>query len=114
MEHPEKILRDAVEMYHSRVLIAVEERQKRQRNAGMFVVVGPAGRIVPDLRVLCLDREQLLNRMQSRHPTLDGALAMFDRTQDAEDRIVVFGVLLPDGGVMCTTLQLREANRDCD
>ena len=70
------------------------------------------GRIVPDLKVLCLDREQVLQRVAPGHPTLDGALSMFERTADADEKIVVFGVLLPDGGVMATTLQVHDADRD--
>ena len=111
MEHPHKILSDAVTMYNSRVAIALEERKTKCRNVGMFVVVS-GGRIVPDLPVLCLDREQVLARAAPGHPSLDGALSMFERTADVDERIVVFGVLLPDGGVMATTLQVHDADRD--
>ena len=108
-EHPEKILQDAITMYNSRVAIAIDERASKHRNVGMFVDA-TKGRIVPDLRVLCLDRDQLMNRV-SQHPSARGALSMFERTEDVGERIVVFGVLLPDGGVLATTLQVHDADR---
>jgi len=116
MEHPEKILNDAVQMYSSRVAIAIEERRTKCRNVGMFVDMGAGnlhgGRIVPDLRVLCLDRAQVLERVATGHPSVSGAVSMFERTADVDDKIVVFGVLLPDGGVIATTLQVHDADRD--
>lgn len=111
-EHPEKVLQDAVQMYNSRVAIALEERKATCHNVGMFVDVTKAGRIVPDLPVYCLDREQVLRRAAEGHPSLAGALAMFERTADADECVVVFGVLLPDGGVLATTLQVHDAHRD--
>lgn len=99
-------------MYNSRVVIAIEQREQRCRNAGMFVVMPPsATRIVPDMTVLCLDREQVLSRVDAAHPTVGSALAMFDRTDD-DSKIVVFGVLFPDGGIMANTLQVHNADRD--
>lgn len=112
MEHPQKILTDAVQMYNSRVAIAIDERRTRRRNVGMFVVVGTAGRIVPDLPVLGLDRDQVMHRVAAGHPALDGALAMFERTLDMDEPVVVFGVLLPDGGVLATVLEVHDADRD--
>ena len=116
MEHPEKILNDAVEMYSSRVAIAIEERRTKYRNVGMFVSLGAGnrqgGRIVPDLPVYCLDREQVLERVAAGHPSVSGALSMFELTADIDEKIVVFGVLLPDGGVLATTLQVHDADRD--
>lgn len=111
-EHPEKVLHDAVQMYNPRVAIAIERRKATCENVGMFVDVTRSNRIVPDLPVYCLDREQVLRKVKEGHPSLPGALSMFERTSDADDCIVVFGVLLPDGGVMATTLQVHDAFRD--
>lgn len=112
MDHPQKVLQDATAMYSSRVAIALEERAKH-RNAGMFVVMPAEGKgsthIVADMKVLCLDRAQVLARVRPDHPTACGALAMFDRV---EENVVVFGVLFADGGVLATTLQLHDADRD--
>ena len=111
MDHPEKVLHDAIDMYHSRVAIAIEERKKTCRNVGMFVIMGSATRIVPDMKVLQLDRHRLMQRIDTAHPTAGGALAMFERT-DGDDGIVVFGVIFPDGGILSTTLQVHRADRD--
>lgn len=110
-QHPQKVLEDAVAMYSSRVAIALEQRQQRYRNTGMFVIMGEASRIVPDMQVLCLDREQLLNRIDPAHPMSPGALAMFERTGD-EDSAVVFGVVFADRSVLTTVLAVHDAHRD--
>lgn len=106
-EHPQKVLQDAVEMYQSRLMIAIEQKAK-YRNAGMFVVMNESPRIVPDMRVLCLDREQLLGRLDPAHASVGGAVAMFDRVDEGS---AVFGVLFADGGVMATVLQVRKVDR---
>ena len=82
MEHPYKLLQDAVEMYSSRVAIALEQRAKHKRPVGMFVVLGDSPRVVPDLRVLCLDRDQLRARLDMSHPSAEGAVAMVGRDED--------------------------------
>lgn len=109
-EHPEKILRDAVEMYKSRVSVALEENKSKCRNTGMFVVMEERTRIVPDMKVMCLDREQVMQRVTLSHPTVAGTLAMFERTGDQGS--VVFGVIFADGGAMSTVLQVHDADRD--
>ena len=109
MEHPHKILSDAAAMYSARLSVAMEARQKC-RNAGMSVVMGEADtRIVPDMRVLCLDRDQLAAKADTSHPTTPGALAMFDRT---DETTYPFGVLFQDGSVLAMTIQLHDADRD--
>lgn len=108
MAHPQKLLEDAVAMYHGRVSIALDERRERQRWTGMFVVMGEHARIVTDMRVLCLDAEELLARVDPSHPTVRGAMA----TLHAREEAVPFGVLLADGGVMMTTLAVHDADRD--
>ena len=113
-EHPYKVLQDAIAMYSSRVAIAIEEKTQRCRNVGMFVVMGDAPRVVPDMRVLCLDREQVLTRCDAAHPSVAGALAMFERADadDAKGGAAVFGVLFADGGVLATTLAVHDADRE--
>lgn len=108
-QHPQKVLEDAIAMYSSRVAIALEQRQQRYRNTGMFVIMGEASRIVPDMQVLCLDREQLLKRIDPGHPTSAGALAMFGRTDESA---VVFGVVFADRSVLATVLAVHDAHRD--
>lgn len=112
MDHPQKVLNDAIQMYNSRVAIAISERKKTCRNYGMFVIM-PEGatRIVPDMQVLRLDHDQVRSRINPSHPTADGALSMFQRT-DADEDVVVFGVIFRDGGVLATTLQVHNADRD--
>ena len=108
-DHPFKILQDAVTMYQSRVAVAIEERTERHRRAGMFVVMNGRTTIVPDMQVLCLDRDQVLARVDRSHPTVAGAVATMDGARDAQ---VPFGVLFGDGGVMTTLLEVHDAHRD--
>ena len=109
-EHPQKILQDAIVMYNSRISVAIAERKERCRNAGMFVIMSESPRIVPDMRVLCLDRDQLLARIDLNHPTSSGALAMYERVSDECE--AVFGVIFADGSVLATTLQVHDVDRD--
>ena len=104
-DHPYKLLQDAVEMYSPRVAVAIEQRAKHKRPVGMFVVMGDATRVVPDMKVLCLDRDQLMQRLDMSHPSAEGAVAMLGRDEEGQ---VAFGVLLSDGGAMATTLQVHE------
>lgn len=114
--HPYKLLQDALEMYNARVSIAVHERRHRRRHCGMFVAV--EDKIVPDMRVLCLDREQLLERVDKTHESTRRAIDMFDRAagdglpSDADSMHIPFGILLPDGGVFMTTVQIHDRDRD--
>ena len=64
-----------------------------------------ATRVVPDMKVLCLDRDQLMQRLDMSHPSAEGAVAMLGRDEEGQ---VAFGVLLSDGGAMATTLQVHE------
>ena len=110
MEHPEKILNDAVAMYAGRISIAVDERTKRYKPVGLFVVMeSHHTRIVPDMKVRCLEKEDLVARCDPRHPTFAGAMAMMSDESDRD--AVPFGVLYPDGGVMMTTLKVFDADR---
>ena len=107
MEHPQKVLEDAVAMYASRVSVALEERKLHQ-HVGMFVMMDGATRVEPDMRVLCLDRQQLLERVDQRHPSVPGALALMDALHEA----VPIGVVFNDGGVMVTLVEVHDADRD--
>lgn len=110
MDHPEKVLADAIEMYSCRIPIAVEERARRYTPTGMFVMMQPHHtRIVPDMRVRCFERAELLEHVDVRHPTVGGALAIMSKATDDE---VPFGVCFADGGIMLTTLQIFDADRD--
>lgn len=110
MEHPEKIMHDAVAMYASRVAIALEERANRFRPVGVFVVMeAHHTKVVPDMRVKCWEDTQLLAHANVGHPSVAGALALM---RGAVEDGVPFGVLFPDGGVMMTVLQVFDADRD--
>ena len=112
MEHPYKVMQDAVAMYSCRITVALEERTARHRRVGTFVIMSAgATRIVPDMRVVCLTREQLLERVDLNHPSVPGAIALMDGADDALE-VVPFGVVFPDGGVMVTTMQIHDADRD--
>lgn len=114
MEHPQKILADAIAMYSSRVVIAIEKRKSEFVNGGMFVMMPPGGTCIkPDMKVLCLEQQQVLKRVDPSHSTVPGALAMFANT-DADDRKAVFGVIFADGGILATVLQVHNADRDRD
>ena len=104
-DHPYKLLQDAMAMYSPRVAVALEQREKHKRPVGMFVVMGEASRVVPDMKVLCLDQDQLRGRLDMSHPSAEGAVAMVGRDEEGQ---VAFGVLLADGGAMVTTLQVHE------
>lgn len=111
-EHPFKVLQDAIAMYQSRVAVALEERRTKYRKVGMFLEMGGASRVVPDMRVLCLDRDQLLERVDRQHPSVSGALAMMDGAAIEDASTVPFGVLFADGGTMVTTLTVHDADRE--
>ena len=110
MEHPEKILNNAVTMYSGRISVALDERTKRFKPVGLFVLMESQDtRIVPDMKVRCLEKEDLIARCNPRHPTFAGAMA---KMSDETDRDAVpFGVIYPDGGVMVTTLKVFDADR---
>lgn len=110
MDHPEKILNDAVAMYSGRISIAVEQRTQHYRPVGLFVIMEPHHtRIVPDMKVRCLEKSDLVARCDPMHPTFAGAMAMMSDESDRE--AVPFGVLYSDGGVMLTTLKVFDADR---
>jgi hypothetical protein len=110
VDHPEKLLADAIAMYSCRIPIAIEERARRYTVTGMFVMMQPHHtRIVPDMKVRCFERAELLERVDLAHPSVGGALAMMSKATDDE---VPFGVCFADGGVMLTTLQIFDADRD--
>lgn len=113
-EHPQKILQDALLMYQGRVAIALQERESRCAAVGMFVVMEDrtsSTKIVPDMRVLCLDRNELLEKVDRSHPTVGGAISFMDRASLHSEE-VPFGVLFKDGGIMATTVQVHDADRD--
>lgn len=109
MDHPEKIMNDAVQMYSCRIAVAVEERTHKYRDVGMFVLMEGHTRIVPDMKVRCFDKEELLLRVDVKHPTVSGAMAMM-QTDDRDE--VPFGVIFADGGAMLTRLKVFDADRD--
>ena len=82
----------------------------------MFLFV--QDKIAPDMKCLCLDREQLLERVNTEHDSTRRAIAMFDGARgdglpsDTDTMHIPFGIILPDGGMFMTTVQIHDRDRE--
>lgn len=114
-DHPEKIVSDAIEMYQSRLTIAMEQRRQFRKGVGVFVIMEPdQTRIVPDMTVKVLDQHELIAYVDTNHESVRSAIGMMQRMADEEgdgedDHAVYipFGVVFPDRGLIVSLLHTK-------
>lgn len=104
--HKLKLLDDFVSMYACRVQVAIDEFQSRFERVAVVSTVGRHGKIVPDMTMEYMSREQLLARANRSLPGIGGAMALFDR--DAEEGIPI-GLIFDDGDIILSLVTTRVA-----
>ena len=95
-------------MYSSRIQVAQEYAQKYVRVATV-ATVPVEGRIVPDMNVEYLEREDFLSRVDTRMGGVPGAVAMIDGATDGE---VPFGLIFDDGDALMMRMRIHRLDRD--
>ena len=113
-----RVLEAALKMYEPRVCVAVDARRRAYRtDAGMYVMVPPdfdvkSELMRPGLRVLCLDRAQVVERVDVNHPTARGAFGMIDSAAGS-DELIPFGVIfLEDKSILVNNVEVFKRDRD--
>ena len=96
-----RLLDQFVDLYQSRVQIALEEYAPR------FVKVAVCARcearIVPDMDITYLDRDALLSAVDTSRSGIGGVMALFDRAPRDE---VPFVLIFADGDALCKTVRV--------
>lgn len=95
-----RLLEEYVSMYSSRVLIAQEDYTYHK----VGVVAHTSGKIVPDMQISYLERDELIRMVNTQKPGVNGAMSLFDR---AEESNVPFLLIFPDGDMLATLVRAR-------
>lgn len=97
-----------VAMYSSRVQVVREDFAKRHIKVATVATVAVDGRIVPDMRIEYLERDQLLRRVHTHMGGVPGAMAMFDGASDEETPI---GLIFDDGDALMMRVRVHRLDR---
>ena len=95
-------------MYSSRIQIAREDYGARYIKVATVATVPIHGRIVPDMTVEYLERDQFLNRVNISMGGVPGAMAMIDGADDDE---VPFGLIFDDGDTLMMRMRVARLDR---
>ena len=95
-------------MYSSRIQVA-QDYAKRHIRVATVATVAVAGRIVPDMRVEYLERDDFLSRVDTLKGGVPGAVAMIDGAEEGE---VPFGLIFDDGDALMMRMRIHRLDRD--
>lgn len=107
-EHPAALLDAFLAMYAPRASLAIDEWRARYRRVAVVVTVPHGGRIVPDMHVRLLERDEL-RQAAGDGAGLRGALALMDSVTDGEQACMVV-IFSPEAGrtdAIATTVQMH-------
>ena len=99
-----RLLDEYVAMYASRVLFAHEEEAKFRK---VGIVATCTGKIVPDMDVRYLERDEIVKQIDLTQPGVHGAMSLFDRAEEAN---APFLLIFSDGDVLATLVRARLAD----
>lgn len=105
-----KLLNDFVAMYSSRVQVA-KDYLKEYIRVATVATVAVRGKIVPDMRVEYLERDQFLARLDTSKGGIAGAMAMIDGASEEE---LPFGLIFDDGDALMMRMRIHRLDRDDD
>lgn len=97
-----------VSMYGSRI-VAAKEYHRRFMRVAMITRVAPTGRIVPDMKIEFLERDALLDRLDTRAPGVPGAMSLVDSS--VEDEVPV-GLIFTDGDALFMKMRVARVDRN--
>ena len=103
-----KLLNDFVSMYSSRIQVAKDYAKEYVRVATV-ATVPVHGRIVPDMRVEYLERDQMLSRLDTTKGGIAGAMAMIDGASDEE---LPIGLIFDDGDALMMRMRIHRLDRE--
>lgn len=96
-------------MYSSRVQLARERYATSFVRLATVATVPVHGRIVPDMRVEYLQRDEFLSRVDTSLGGVPGAMAMIDGACEEE---VPFGLIFDDGDALMMRVTVARLDRD--
>jgi len=105
-----KLLHDFVDMYSSRVQVA-KDYAKQYIRVATVTTVPVQGKIVPDMLVEYLERDQVLARLDTNKGGIAGAMAMIDGACDDEMPI---GLIFDDGDALMMRMRIHRLDREDD
>ena len=105
-----KLLNDFVGMYSSRIQVAKDYAKEFMRVATV-ATVPVHGKIVPDMRVEYLERDQVLARLDTSKGGIAGAMAMIDGASDDE---LPIGLIFDDGDALMMRMRIHHLDREED
>tara|TARA_B110000046_G_C12894349_1_gene355756 strand:- start:232 stop:609 length:378 start_codon:yes stop_codon:yes gene_type:complete len=96
-----RLLKEFTELYQSRMQIVLEEYAPKFEKVA--VCTRCAGKIVPDMKIEYLGRDEILARVDKSKSGVPGAMALFDNANREE---IPFAVFFDDGDVLVQTMRV--------
>jgi hypothetical protein len=103
-----KLLNDFVSMYASRIQVA-KDYAKEYIRVATVTTVPIHGKIIPDMCVEYLERDEVLARLDTSKGGVSGAMAMIDGASDDE---VPFGLIFDDGDALMMRMRIHRLDRE--